>query len=111
MSSKSVGITALIMSRENDLAKSYRASQKSRTIQVSIENVFIDHNHNRCSNCAPTAMKQASILYIKLSFTLLSVLVLIFGHLVVIASLLLLSFSTQLLLLFLIVALAQGDKG
>ena len=58
----------------------YRVSQKSRTIQVSTENAFIDYSHNRCSNCAPTAMKQASNLSIKLSFTLLSVLLLIFGH-------------------------------
>ena len=54
-------------------------------------------------------MKQAPILYSKVSFTLLSVLVPIFGRLAVIASLLLLSFGTQLLLLFLMVALAQGD--
>ena len=41
----------------------YRVSQKSRTIQVSTENAFIDYSHNRCSNCAPTAMKQASNLF------------------------------------------------
>ena len=56
----------------------YRVSQKSRTIQVSTENAFINYSHNRCSNCAPTAMKQASNLSIKLSFSLLSVLLLIF---------------------------------
>ena len=55
-------------------------------------------------------MKQAPILYIKLTFTLLSVLVPIFGNSVVITSLLLLSFGTQLLLLFLMVALAQGNQ-
>ena len=56
-------------------------------------------------------MKLAPILYIILFFTLLRISVLIFGHSVVIASLLLWSFGTQLQLLFLIVlnALAQDD--
>ena len=41
-------------SRQRHLAL-YRVSQKSRTIQVSTENAFIDYSHNRCSNCASTA--------------------------------------------------------
>ena len=55
-------------------------------------------------------MKQPPILYIKLFFALLSVLVVIFGHAVVTASLFLLSFGTELLMLFLTIAVAQGDS-
>ena len=36
---------------------------KPRIIQASIKKNLIDDNHNRCSNCAPTAIIQASILY------------------------------------------------
>ena len=38
---------------------------------------FIDHNHNRCSDCLLSALTFATTLFVKLSFTLLRVSVLI----------------------------------